>query len=96
LAAFRCAFAYFFMALRCFLDAFLNILCCFLADFLDASRDSRAYFATPGLWALPGTDDAPLKPTSSMNKTIRFTRVFLPDFLTSTSLHWLRRIAATG
>jgi hypothetical protein len=74
---------------------FLNILCCFLADFLAAAGDSITYFDVPELCALPGSGHAPLKPTSTMKTTIRFTRIFLPDFRTSTNLHQPRRIATT-
>jgi hypothetical protein len=80
LAAFRCAFAYLFTAFRCFLDAFFNNLCCCLAVFLEVSRDSRAYSATPGLCALAGIEDAMLNAPSSVRLAIRFIRVFFPHF----------------
>jgi hypothetical protein len=72
-AAFRCAFADFFIAFCCFLDAFFNNLFCCFADFLDASVDARAYSATPGLCALAGTDHAVFKVISNAKTAIRFT-----------------------
>jgi hypothetical protein len=72
-AAFRCAFAFFFIAFRCFLEAFFNNLFCCFADFLDAFVDPRAHSATPGLCALAGTDHATFKASSKAKTVIRFT-----------------------
>jgi hypothetical protein len=72
LAAFRCAFEYFFIALCCFLDAFFSLLFCCLADFLSNSRELLAYSATPGLCALAGIDQATLNAASSMKAATRF------------------------
>jgi hypothetical protein len=77
LAAFRCDFEYFFIALCCFLEAFFNFLFCCLADFLSYSRELRAYSATPGLCALAGSDQATLHTARSVKTAIRFMCSFL-------------------
>jgi hypothetical protein len=87
LAAFRCAFEYFFIAFCCFLEAFFSLLFCCLADFLSNSFELLTYSATPGLCALAGIDQATPNAASSMKTATRFMLNFFLAPKNSTSLH---------